>query len=65
MLAEREEKERRDLRRRERERRRLAEGDHYDSANDSVDDDESSGSYDSEDRDSDSVSDRKLTLKAA
>jgi hypothetical protein len=35
MLAEREERERRDLRRRERERKRLEQGDHYISDKDS------------------------------
>ena len=57
MLDEREEKERRDLRRRERERKRLAEGDHYISDQES-EDAEPNESYDSEDEieESDSVS---------
>ena len=58
MLDEREEKERRDLRRRERERKRLELGDHYVSDNDSEEDlfDDSENS-DSDEEASESVSD--------
>ena len=58
MLDEREEKERKDLRRRERERKRLELGDHYDSANDSseLEYDSEFDSEDSDSRISDSVS---------
>ena len=55
MLAEREDKEHRELRRRERERKRLEQGDNYISENDSLDendeedeDDEDDSDYDSE-----------------
>merc|ERR1712060_105092 len=55
MLAEREDKEHRELRRRERERKRLEQGDHYISENDSLDaeeeeddDEELDSEYDSE-----------------
>ena len=49
MLADWEEKERRDLRRRERERARLAQGDDYNSADDSVYVENEDADYDTED----------------
>ena len=56
MLDEREERERRDLRRRERERDRLAKGDHYISDEESEDVDDVDGGDSDEEYDSESVS---------
>jgi hypothetical protein len=67
MLDEREERERRDLRRRERERKRLELGDHYVSDDDSQEDifeSSGEGSYGQSEEASDSVSPINLTLLA-
>lgn len=67
MLDEREERERRDLRRRERERKRLELGDHYVSDDDSQEDifeSSGEGSYEQSEEASDSVSPTDLTLLA-